>query len=221
MCGIAGIVALDDAAEPPSRSALLRMAAALRHRGPDEFGLYRDPRAGLAHARLSIIDLASGQQPMADADDRTWIVFNGEIFNFLELRAELSALGHIFRTRSDTEVIVQAYRAWGERAFERLQGQWAIALWDSRVQRLVLSRDRAGICPLHVCAHQGRLYFASEVKAIFAAEAAIPRAFDPEGLAEVFTFWCALAPRTVFQGVEELRPGTVRVYQLGEMRGVQ
>jgi len=121
MCGLAGIVALHAGAEPPSRSALLRMAAALEHRGPDEFGLYRDGRAGLAHARLSIIDLASGQQPMSDETERTWIVFNGEIFNYLELRDELAALGHSFRTRSDTEVIVQAYRAWGDAAFERLQ----------------------------------------------------------------------------------------------------
>jgi asparagine synthase (glutamine-hydrolysing) len=218
MCGIAGIVALRAGAESPSRGALLRMAGALKHRGPDEFGLYRDHRAGFAHARLSIIDLASGQQPMCDAEERTWIVFNGEIFNYLELREELQALGHVFRTRSDTEVVVQAYRAWGEAAFERLQGQWAVALWDSRAQRLVLSRDRVGICPLHVCEHGGRLYFASEVKAIFAADPAIPRAFDPAGLDQVFTFWCPVAPQSVFRGVSELPPGRVRVYEAGGMR---
>jgi asparagine synthase (glutamine-hydrolysing) len=218
MCGIAGIVTLRPAAEPPSRNALLRMAAALKHRGPDEFGLYRDGRAGLAHARLSIIDLASGQQPLADQDERTWIVFNGEIFNYLELRDELIARGHSFRTKSDTEVIVQAYRAWGEAAFERLQGQWAVALWDSRAQRLVLSRDRVGICPLHFCEHDGRLYFASEVKAIFAADARIPRAFDADGLDQVFTFWCPVAPRSVWLGVSELPPGHVRVYEGGTVR---
>ncbi|MEA3191874.1 MAG: hypothetical protein QOD26_207 [Betaproteobacteria bacterium] len=218
MCGIAGIVALGPAAEPPSRNALLRMAGALKHRGPDEFGLYRDSHAGLAHARLSIIDLASGQQPLADEHERTWIVFNGEIFNYLELRDELIALGHAFRTLSDTEVIVQAYRAWGEAAFERLQGQWAVALWDSRAQRLVLSRDRVGICPLHLCEHGGRLYFASEVKAIFAADERIPRAFDPAGLDQVFTFWCPVAPQSVFQGVSELPPGHVRVYENASVR---
>ena len=222
MCGVAGIVALHAGAEPPPRSALLRMAGALEHRGPDEFGVYRDSRAGLAHARLSIIDLASGQQPMGDgkneADSRTWIVFNGEIFNYVELREELVALGHPFRTRSDTEVIVQAYRAWGEAAFERLQGQWAVALWDSLAKRLVLSRDRVGICPLHYCEHRGRLYFASEVKAIFAADDSIPRAFDADGLSEVFTFWCPVAPRSVFRGVSELAPGRIRVYEGGSVR---
>ena len=218
MCGVAGIVALHAGSEPPSRSALMRMAGALEHRGPDEFGIYRDSRAGLAHARLSIIDLASGQQPMGDQGDRYWIVFNGEIFNYVELRDELIALGHAFRTKSDTEVIVQAYRAWGEAAFERLQGQWAVALWDSLAQRLVLSRDRVGICPLHYGEHRGRLFFASEVKAIFAADDSIPREFDADGLAEVFTFWCPVAPQTVFKGIRELPPGYVRVYEAGTAR---
>lgn len=218
MCGIAGIVALGPAAIPPSREALIRMAGALTHRGPDELGIYRDERAGLAHARLSIIDLATGQQPLADEGDRTWIVFNGEIFNYLELREELAALGHRFRTRSDTEVIVHAYRAWGERAFERMNGQWAVALWDSALERLVLSRDRMGICPLYLCEHGGHLYFASEVKAIFAAEAGIPRAFDPAGIDQTFTFWTVVPPRSVFKSVKELPPGHVRTYQNGSVR---
>lgn len=218
MCGIAGIVALGADAPPPEREALLRMARALGHRGPDELGLYRDARAGLAHARLSIVDLAAGQQPMADAERRHWIVFNGEIFNYLELREELCALGHVFRTRSDTEVILEAWRAWGETAFERMNGQWALALWDSAAQRLVLSRDRVGICPLHVCEYRGRLYFASEVKAIFAAEPAIPRRFDPVGLAQTFTFWSVVPPRSVFAGVSEPPPGSIQVYQNGRAR---
>lgn len=214
MCGIAGIAALGSA-PPPAREALLRMAGALTHRGPDELGIYRDAGAGLAHARLSIVDLATGQQPMSDALRTTWLVFNGEIFNFLELRAELSALGHRFRTRSDTEVILQAWHAWGERAFERFNGQWAIALWDSMAQRLVLARDPTGICPLHLCEHAGQLYFASEVKAIFAANPAIPRAFDPAGIEQTFTFWSVVPPQSVFKGIEELRPGHVRTYQHG------
>ena len=217
MCGIAGIVSLG-AAPAPSREALLRMAGALTHRGPDELGLYRDSAAGLAHTRLSIIDLASGQQPMTDALRTTWIVFNGEIFNYLELRAELSALGHRFRTRSDTEVILQAWHAWGERAFARFNGQWAIALWDSLARRLVLARDPTGIAPLHLCRHGGQLYFASEVKAIFAANPAIPRAFDPAGIEQTFTFWSVVPPQSVFQGVEELRPGYVRTYQNGSYK---
>jgi asparagine synthase (glutamine-hydrolysing) len=178
MCGIAGIVGLSSGAAAPFREALVRMASALFHRGPDELGVYRDDRAGLAHARLSIIDLLTGQQPLADEGGATWIVFNGEIFNYVELREELIALGHRFRTKSDTEVIVHAYRAWGDAAFERMNGQWAVALWDSVAQRLVLSRDRMGICPLHLCEYGGHLYFASEVKAIFAANADIPRSFD-------------------------------------------
>jgi len=218
MCGIAGIVGLSANAASPSREALVRMASALYHRGPDEFGVYRDDRAGLAHARLSIIDLATGQQPMTDEGDTTWIVFNGEIFNYVELREELVGLGHRFRTHSDTEVIVQAYRAWGEAAFERFNGQWAVGLWDSVAQRLVLSRDRVGICPLHICEHAGHLYFASEVKAIFAANADIPRAFDPIGISQTFTFWTIVPPQGVFHGVTELEPGHVRVYENGTVR---
>jgi asparagine synthase (glutamine-hydrolysing) len=217
MCGIAGIVALGGA-PAPTREALLRMAGALSHRGPDELGLYRDAGAGLAHARLSIIDLATGQQPMADALHTTWIVFNGEIFNYLELRTELAALGHRFRTRSDTEVIVQAWHAWGERAFERFNGQWAVALWDSPARRLVLARDPTGICPLHLCQHAGHLYFASEVKSIFAANPAIPRAFDPAGIEQTFTFWSVIPPQSVFKGVEELKPGHLRIYQAGSFK---
>ena len=215
MCGIAGVVALEDGAVLPGREALGRMCSALRHRGPDEFGLYRDERAGLAHARLSIIDLSTGQQPLANETDRLWVVFNGEIFNYLELRAELEALGHRFRTRSDTEVIVHAWEAWGADAFRRFNGQWAIALWDQTTRTLVLARDPFGVRPLYLCPHRGRLFFASEVKAIFAADPTIPRAFDPVGLAQTFSFWSVVPPQGVFAGITELEPGTVRVYRDG------
>ena len=218
MCGIAGIVALGAGAPPPNREALVRMAGMLFHRGPDEFGIYRDDRAGLAHARLSIIDLSSGQQPMSDGGNTSWIVFNGEIFNYIELREELVALGHHFRTRSDTEVIIHAYRAWGDAAFKRFNGQWAFALWDSVAKRLVLSRDRVGICPLHLCEYGGHLYFASEVKAIFAANPDIPRAFDPVGISQTFTFWTIVPPQGIFQGVTELEPGHVQTYENGIVR---
>ncbi len=212
MCGIAGILRVGDAAAPPTREELGQMAAALRHRGPDEFGMYRDAQAGLAHARLSIIDLSTGQQPLANETDDLWIVFNGEIFNYLELRAELEAAGHRFRTRSDTEVIVHAFEAWGDEAFERFNGQWAVALWDSRRATLTLSRDRLGVRPLYLAEHAGRLYFASEVKAIFAADASIPRRLEPAGLDETFTFWSVVPPQAVFAGISELRPGFVRHY---------
>jgi asparagine synthase (glutamine-hydrolysing) len=211
MCGIAGMVALREGVPPPSVDDLAAMVGALRHRGPDEFGLYRDRRAGLGHARLSIIDLATGQQPLSNEDGTLWIVFNGEIFNYVELREELLALGHRFRTRSDTEVIGHAWEAWGERAFERFNGQFAVALWDAQDETLVLARDRLGVRPLHICEHGGRLWFGSEVKAIYAGDPSIPRAFDPVGLAETFTFWTAVAPQTPFQGVTELEPGHVRV----------
>ncbi|MBR0695050.1 asparagine synthase (glutamine-hydrolyzing) [Bradyrhizobium lablabi] len=218
MCGIAGIVALGANAAMPSRESLLRMVGALAHRGPDERGLYRDERVGLAHARLSIIDIASGQQPLADTTASTWVVFNGEIFNYVELREKLLSLGYSFHTRSDTEVVVQAYRAWGEAAFERMNGQWAVAIWDRAADRLVLSRDRTGICPLHVCEHQGHLYFASEVKAIFAANPAIPRALDPSGMDQTFTFWTVVPPQGVFRGIREIEPGHVRTYARGAVR---
>lgn len=215
MCGIAGILNLRDGLAPPEPEALAAMIGALRHRGPDEFGVLRDRHAGLAHARLSIIDLATGQQPMANEDGTLWLVFNGEIFNYVELRAELIGRGHRFATRSDTEVILHAWEEWGEAAFERMNGQWAIALWDASRERLVLSRDRVGVRPLYLCQHAGRLYFASEVKAIFAAERSIPRELDPVGLDETFTFWTVVPPQSVFRGVRELEPGTTRIYDRG------
>ncbi len=218
MCGIAGVVALRDDVPPPERADLEAMVGALRHRGPDEFGLYRDRRAGLGHARLSIIDLATGQQPLCNEDGSLWIVFNGEIFNYVELRAELVGLGHRFRTRSDTEVIVHAYEAWGDDAFVRFNGQFAIALWDATRETLVVARDRLGVRPLYLCEHGGRLWFASEVKAIFAGDPGIPRALDPVGLAETFTFWTAVPPQSVFRGVTELEPGHVRTISRGGTR---
>ena len=218
MCGIAGIVDIGSTGETPPREALVRMAAALHHRGPDEFGIYRDERAGLAHARLSIIDLSTGQQPLAGESGRTWIVFNGEIFNYLELRAELERRGCRFHTRSDTEVVVLAYETWGEDAFARMNGQWALALWDSAERRLVLTRDRLGVRPLYLCQHKGLLYFASEVKAIFAADDSIPRALDPVGIDQTLTFWSVVPPQSVFIGIEELEPGHVRVYDGSRVR---
>jgi len=215
MCGIAGIVAIEPGLAPPGVEQVSRMVGALRHRGPDEFGAYRDARAGFGHARLSIIDLTTGQQPLCNEDGTVWVTFNGEIFNYVELREELRAIGHRFRTQSDTEVIVHAYESWGERAFERFNGQWAVGLWDRARQRLVLARDPFGVRPLYWCRHDGRLYFASEVKAIFAADPSIPRAFDPVGLAQTFTFWSIVPPQGIFRGVSELEPGSVRSFEDG------
>jgi asparagine synthase (glutamine-hydrolysing) len=214
VCGIAGRVSLDGN-HPPQRAALERALSSILHRGPDELGWFLDDRAGLAHARLSIIDLASGQQPLANEDQSIWIVFNGEIFNYVELRQELIALGHHFRTRSDTEVIVHAWEQWREGALDRFNGQWAFALWDSARRELVLSRDRVGVRPLYYSEHDGQLTFGSEVKAIFAMAPELPRAFDPQGIDQCFSWWTMIAPRTAFAGVRELEPGHVRVYKLG------
>jgi asparagine synthase (glutamine-hydrolysing) len=218
MCGIAGVVNLRPHLPPPDLDQLRVMAGALRHRGPDEFGVYRDRQAGLGHARLSIIDLASGQQPLTNETGTLWVSFNGEIFNYIELREELVARGHRFKTKSDTEVIVHAYEEWGEEAFRRFNGQWAIALWDQPNAALVLARDPYGVRPLYVAEHEGRLYFASEVKAMFAGAPALPRRFDPIGLDQLFTFWSPVAPRTVFEGIEEVEPGAVRTYARGSIR---
>ncbi|MBL8935359.1 MAG: asparagine synthase (glutamine-hydrolyzing), partial [Archangium sp.] len=214
MCGIAGILNLS-ATTPPSRDALEFMAGALEHRGPDEFGLYLDRHCGLAHSRLSIIDLSTGQQPLSNEDGTLWISFNGEIFNYVELRAELEALGHTFRTKSDTEVIVHAWEAWGEAAFERMNGQWAVALWDEKTRTFVLTRDRVGVRPLFMLEHEGRLFFASEVKSLFAGAPGFSREIDPVGLDETFTFWTVVPPQSVFKGVRELEPGHVAVWRDG------
>lgn len=205
MCGIAGILAVDGAAVPTA-AELSAMVGQLHHRGPDDTGSWCRGEIGLAHARLAIIDPAGGHQPMASADGRLQLVFNGEVFNFVELRTALEACGRRFRTRSDTEVILHLYELHGDGFVEHLNGQFAIALWDARRRRLVLARDRAGIRPLYYAWAGGRLLFASEIKALFALRE-LPRRLDPLGLAEAFTYWAPLAPRTVFDGVQQLPPG--------------
>ena len=215
MCGICGVLNLQPG--PPTDEALLRkMVGALRHRGPDENGGYRDAEVALGQVRLSIIDLAGGSQPMANEDDSIWIVFNGEVFNYVELGHELRGLGHQFKTRSDTEVMIHAYEQWGVQCVERFNGQFAFAIWDRPRKRLVLARDRVGIRPLYYAEVGGRLLFASEMKSLL-PDPAVPRQLDLEGLAQVFTFWAPVAPRTVLQGIRQLRPGAVMVVQDGEL----
>src|SRR6266850_7324562 len=214
MCGLAGVVRR----EPRGVSVALleRMATALKHRGPDGFGLMADDRVGLAHARLAVLDLAGGKQPMGNEDGSVRLVYNGEVFNHLALRGELEARGHLFRTRSDTEVLVHAYEQWGERMLERLNGQFAFAIYDRRRQSLFLARDRFGILPLYYAERDGDLYFASEVKALLAT-GEVERALDPEGLDEVFTFWAARPPRTPFRGIRALEPGCCARWQEGRL----
>jgi asparagine synthase (glutamine-hydrolysing) len=182
------------------------MIHALKHRGPDGFGYFDDAHVALAHARLSIIDLATGDQPIHNEDRSVWVVCNGEIFNYIELRRELEAAGHQFYTSSDTEVIVHLYDEHGERFTEHLNGQFAIALWDQRRRRLVLTRDRVGIRPLFYAHVGGALAFGSEIKSILALPSA-PRALDLRALGQIFTYWSPLAPRTAFESVSSLPPG--------------
>ena len=203
MCGICGIVT---DGTPPDLFVLKKMMGRLEHRGPDGNGYYRDRHAALGHTRLAIIDTAGGAQPLCNEDGTIWVTFNGEIFNYVELGEELRIRGHTFRTASDTEVIVHAWEEWGEDCFSRFNGQWALALWDRREQRLVLSRDRLGVRPLFFTRTPRGLLFASEVKAIF-ADPSVDRAFDPAGLDQTFTYWSTVAPRTVFRGIEQLEPG--------------
>lgn len=205
MCGIAGIVAFNDGERPAARE-VEGMIRRIHHRGPDGQGFYIDGPACLGHARLSIIDLASGAQPLANEDRTVWVTFNGEIFNYLELRRHLQKRGHAFSTRSDTEVIVHLYEEYGDDFPQHLNGQFAIALWDAKRHRLVLARDRVGIRPLFFVKQQRRLYFASEVKAIFACPE-VPRALNVQGIGRVFTYWSALGAETVFAGVETVAPG--------------
>ncbi len=203
MCGICGIVT---GGAPPDLHVLRKMMGMLGHRGPDGNGYYRDRYAALGHTRLAIIDTGGGAQPLCNEDGTIWVTFNGEIFNYIELGEELRRLGHHFRTASDTEVIVHAWEEWGGNCFSRFNGQWALALWDRREQRLVLSRDRFGVRPLFFTQTSSGLLFASEVKALF-ADPSVDRNFDPAGLDQTFGYWSTIAPRTVFRGIEQLEPG--------------
>src|SRR5581483_6505004 len=215
MCGIAGIVNTKSSKSDPSR--LRRMIATLAHRGPDATEVLGIGGTGFAHARLSIIDLAGGAQPMSIAGGTLWITFNGEIFNYVELREELIKKGHNFATRSDTEVILHLYQEEGEDCVQQLNGQWAFAIWDSTKKKLFVSRDRLGVRPLFYTATGDEFLFASEIKAIFAA-ADISRELDLEGLDQIFTFWVTLPPRTAFKQVSQLPPGHSLVLQDGRTR---
>jgi asparagine synthase (glutamine-hydrolysing) len=205
MCGIAGIFApggLSDDAE----TRLRRMVASIRHRGPDQFGLYLDGAAALGSARLSIIDLRTGRQPLCNEDRTLWIVLNGEVFNYVELRRDLERRGHLFSTQTDTEVILHLYEECGHACLNELNGQFALAIWNARDQTLFLARDRLGVRPLFYARHEGSLFFASEIKAVLAGSG-ISASFHPGALRQVFTYWAPLPSCTVFQGIKELQPG--------------
>lgn len=205
MCGIAGFFQLNEPAKP-DLELIGRMVHSIQHRGPDEYGLYFDRKAVLGQARLSIIDLSTGSQPLCNEDQSIWITFNGEIFNYIELREELEKTGHTFRTHSDTEVIVHAYEQWGKECVSRFNGQFSFCIYDRKQQSLFISRDRLGIRPLFYTMHNNRFYFASEIKAIF-CDPSIPRTIDVEGLDQIFTWWVNSPPTTCFENINELESG--------------
>lgn len=205
MCGIVGIANLEGPRDISPR-AIQRMLGAVQHRGPDEAGVYLDDRVGMGHVRLSIIDLEGGCQPIHNEDQSLWIVYNGEVFNYIELRDELQGNGHAFYTTSDTEVVIHLYEEEGPACLDRLNGQFALAIWNSRKQELFLARDRVGIRPLHYTVCDGTLIFASEIKSLFTIPE-VRRELDPAALDQVFTFWTVLPGRTAFRDVQELPPG--------------
>ena len=206
MCGIAGYFQLKERCSP-EYDLIGRMVKQIQHRGPDEFGAYFDDYCVLGQARLSIIDLSGGSQPISNEDGTVWISFNGEVFNYVELRPELEKLGHKFRTKSDTEVIVHAFEQWGKDCLKKFNGQFAFAIYDKKNRSLFLARDRMGIRPVFYTVHDGRLTFASEIKSIF-CDSLIPRTIDYKGLDEIFTWWTTAAPRTAFENINELEAGS-------------
>ena len=204
MCGIAGYYNIFSGV--PAEKTLERMIVSLRHRGPDGYGLLKGTCVGLGHARLSIIDLEGGWQPMTNEDRSLWIIFNGEIFNYPELREGLLRKGHVFTTDSDTEVILHLYEDKGPACLHDLNGQFAIAIYDSRKEELFLARDRMGIRPLFYTLYNGNFYFASEIKALFNGDSQIPRRFNSQNLADIFTIWTPVGNETVFDGIFQLQP---------------
>jgi len=215
MCGIAGVV-YHDRARPVDRAALQRMCRTLAHRGPDDEGFFVDGHVGLGMRRLSVIDLATGHQPIANEDGRLWIVFNGEIYNFPELRQELEQKGHCFATHTDTEAIVHAYEEYGEDCVKKLNGMFAFAIWDRQDRTLLLARDRLGVKPLYYFMDARCLAFGSEVKALLALPE-VPRRLDVEALDTFLTFEYIPAPLSIFQDVKKLPPGHLLILQDGKI----
>ncbi len=215
MCGIAGILNLNGA--PVGSDELRRMRDAMQHRGPDGAGLHIDGAVGLAHRRLSIIDLDSGAQPLGNEDDSVLVVFNGEIYNYIELREQLLGFGHRFKTQSDTEVIVHAYEQWGFECVSRFNGIFSFALWDSKQRHLFFARDHLGVKPLYYHADASVLLFGSEVKALL-AHPSCTRDVDTQSLGDLFTFRYVPSPRTLFKGVQKLPPAHYMVADSAGLR---
>ena len=215
MCGIVGIV-YRDRDKPVNQDDLRRMCGTMIHRGPDDEGFFVDRHVGLAMRRLNIIDLVTGHQPIANEDGRVWIVFNGEIYNFPELRTEMEKKGHRFATNTDTETIVHLYEEYGVDCVKRLNGMFAFAIWDQRNQRLFLARDRLGVKPLYYFLDDHCLVFGSELKAIL-ADKNVPRQIDLEALDSYLTAEYIPAPLSIFQGIKKLPPGHTLLLRDGKV----
>jgi asparagine synthase (glutamine-hydrolysing) len=218
MCGICGIFEFQRRDTIPE-SLVRRMTDTIIHRGPDDEGIFVDQGLGFGFRRLSIIDLAGGHQPLSNEDGRIWVMLNGEIYNFTELRDDLISRGHQFRTRSDTEAIVHLYEEYGEDCFRRLRGMFAIAIWDSRERKLLLARDRVGKKPLFYAADGNRVLFGSELKALLAGDS-LSRTIDQEALADYFSFGYVPAPKTIYRSVRKVLPGHYLVASQKELREV-
>ncbi len=216
MCGISGQVRIADDA-PVNQETIRRMTRTIVHRGPDDEGYFFDGPVGLGFRRLSIIDLGGGHQPMADAEESVWIVFNGEIYNYKELRAELEARGHKFRTNSDTEVIIHGYKQWGLDVFNHLNGMFGLAIWDVKKRRLVVSRDAMGIKLIYYKIADGILSFGSEIRPVLAADNSKPEV-DASAVNLFLRFRYTPSPLTIFQGVRKLPPGGMLVVENGKCR---
>ena len=205
MCGLTGIFEFDRSTEIP-RVLIHRMNETIVHRGPDDEGIFVGPGIGLGFRRLSIIDLAGGHQPISNEDGTIWVMLNGEIYNYPELRKELLGLGHKLATRSDTETVVHLYEEYGEECFARLRGMFAIVLWDSRQRKLLMARDRVGKKPLFYSADRKRVLFGSELKALLAADG-LSREIDSQALSDYFSFGYIPAPKTIYRAARKVQPG--------------
>src|SRR3989441_1458199 len=226
MCGIAGFAESPQSdrfnpfrpfSQDERRDLVHRMCQAIRHRGPDDEGLLVDEGVALGMRRLSIIDLSTGHQPIHNEDQTVWIVFNGEIYNFRELRRELEAAGHRFYTSTDTEAIVHAYEQWGAAAIGRLRGMFGLAIWDLRSRTLLVARDRVGIKPLHYATAGGRLYFGSEIKSLLCAPD-VPRDLDLDALDHYLSFLYTPRDGSIFRSIRKLPPGHLLTWHDGRLR---
>jgi len=216
MCGICGQFNYERQA-PASRREIENMARSIIHRGPDDEGYYVSGPLGLGFRRLSIIDIEGGHQPMSDEEESIRVVFNGEIYNFQELRRELEGVGHVFRTRCDTEVIVLGYKQWGDEVLNRLNGMFGLAIWDEHQRRLVIARDPFGIKPIYYKIENGKVWFGSEIRTILAAASEGPEP-DPIALNLFLRYRFTPSPYTIFKGIRKLAPGTMLIFQDGGYR---